>query len=140
MAYKIFLDTNILIDLLDKQRPQHISAVELIDKVEAGYCFAFVTESVLNTMAYLIRKDYTTAKLIPLLNHLLSFTEVIGINTLTYKNGLQIAVNDIEDAILYAAALEKKLDFFVTNNTRDFKKIESKLLPVIQAKDFLKLL
>jgi predicted nucleic acid-binding protein len=137
MAYKIFLDINILIDLLDEQRLHHSSAVELIHKAENNICLAHVTESVLNTTAYLIRKDYPPAKLIALFNHLLSFTQVIPVDTITYSAGLQKAVNDIEDAVIYAAALKHKLDFFITNDLKDFKKLEQPYLPIVQAKSFL---
>lgn len=140
MAYKIFLDTNILIDLLDDERLHHTNAIRLINEAENGNCTMYVTESVLNTTAYLVRKDYPTQKLIPLFNHLLSFVEVIPVNTITYQMGLHKAVNDIEDAILYAAALAENLNYFITNDLKDLRKLEVPKLPVLQAKDFIKLI
>ena len=137
MAYKIFLDINVLIDLLDSKRSNHTYAVDLIDKAEASSCYGFVTESVLNTTAYLIRKDYSPAKVRPLFNHLLAFTELIPVTTLIYTAGLQRAQNDVEDAILYSAALHASVDFFITDDIKDFKKLEIPALPVMTAKDFL---
>jgi len=137
MAYKIFLDINILIDFLDDKRNNHPDAVRLIDQAEASACYAFVTESVLNTTAYLIRKDYTPPKLRQLFNHLLSFVELIPVTTLIYTSGVQRTINDVEDAILYTAALHASVDFFITNDIKDFKKLEIPTLPVITAKEFL---
>ena len=137
MAYKIFLDINVLIDLLDNNRTNHSYAVSVINHAEAGDCYAYVTESVLNTTAYLIRKDYPPAKLRQLFNHLLAFVELIPVTTLIYTNGVQRAINDVEDAILYTAALHKSIDFFITNDIKDFKKLEIPVLPVLFAKDFL---
>ena len=137
MAYKIFLDINILIDLLDNKRANHLDAVKIINHAEAGDCYAYVTESVLNTTAYLIRKDYPPAKLRHLFNHLLAFVELIPVSTLIYTNGVQRILNDVEDAILYTAALHASVDFFLTNDTKDFKKLEIPALPVTTTKDFL---
>lgn len=137
MAHKVFLDINILIDLLDNKRSNHSDAVNLINRAESNDCYAFVTESVLNTTAYLIRKDYSPAKVRQLFNHLLAFTELIPVTTLIYTAGLQRTVNDVEDAILYAAALHASLNFFITDDIKDFKKLEIPALPVITAKEFL---
>ena len=137
MAYKIFLDINILIDLLDDKRSNHLGAVRLIDRAEAGACYAFVTESVLNTTAYLIRKDYTPPKLRQLFNHLLSFVELIPVTTLIYTSGVQRTINDVEDAILYTAALHASVDFFITDDMKDFRKLEIPALPVMTATEFL---
>lgn len=140
MANKIFSDINILIDLLDSKRKHHAEAVHLLNEAEKGNCYIFITESVLNTTAYLIRKDYSTIKLKELFNHLLSFAELIPVSSFIYSSGLQRMVNDVEDAILYAAALSANLDFFVTNDTKDFKKLEIPSLPVVSAREFLLLI
>lgn len=140
MVYKLFLDINILIDLLDKKRSNHEDAVTLISAAEDGRVYSFVTESVLNTASYLIRKDFSVKRTIELFNHYLSFTELIPIDNAIYLSGLQAAVNDIEDAILYSAALHQKLNYFITNDIKDFHKIQTESLPVMVAKEFLKLL
>lgn len=140
MVYKLFLDINILIDLLDKKRSNHEDAATLISAAEDGRVYSFVTESVLNTASYLIRKDFSVKRTIELFNHYLSFTELIPIDNAIYLSGLQAAVNDIEDAILYSAALHQKLNYFITNDIKDFHKIQTESLPVMVAKEFLKLL
>ena len=137
MACKIFLDINILIDLLDDKRSNHPDAVKLIDLVEAGACYGYVTGSVLNTTDYLIRKDYSPPKLRQLLNHFLSFVELIPVTTLIYTSGVQRTINDVEDAILYTAALHASVDFFITDDMKDFRKLEIPALPVMTATEFL---
>jgi predicted nucleic acid-binding protein len=137
MAYKAFIDINILVDLLDKERPNHKPAIELFHNAEHGNCLLFVTESVLNTTAYLIRKEFTIRKQKELLFELLTFVEVIPVSKLIYVDGIKRSENDIEDSILYTAALHAKLDYFVTNNHADFKKISVPLLPVISANELL---
>ncbi len=140
MAFKILIDTNILIDLLDAKRLNHQAAIDLFNEAENNNLSVFVSESVLNTTAYLVRKDYSVKQIKDVFQHLLSFVEIIPVNNFTYTAGLQMAVNDLEDAILYSAALAKRLDYFITNDIKDLRKIELAALPVMQAKDVLKLI
>ena len=140
MAFKILIDTNILIDLLDANRLNHQAAIDLFNEAENNNLSVFVSESVLNTTAYLVRKDYSVKQIKDVFQHLLSFVEIIPVNNFTYTAGLQMAVNDLEDAILYSAALAKRLDYFITNDIKDLRKIELPALPVMQAKDVLKLI
>ncbi len=140
MAFKILIDTNILIDLLDAKRLNHQAAIDLFNEAENNNLSVFVSESVLNTTAYLVRKDYSVKQIKDVFQHLLSFVEIIPVNNFTYTAGLQMAVNDLEDAILYSAALAKRLDYFITNDIKDLRKIELPALPVMQAKDVLKLI
>lgn len=138
MVNKVFIDINILIDLFDASRQHHESAIILFDNMEEKKCKGYLTESVLNTTSYLIRKDFNSSKLKAMFNHLLSFVDLIPVSNKTYLNGLNFSANDIEDAVLYAAALEAKLNFFITTNTKDFKKIEQSNLPIITSTEFLK--
>lgn len=140
MGFKLFIDINILVDLLDDERAGHKDAAALIDKAESGTCICYVTESVLNTTAYLVRKDYTVVAIAKMFSHLLGFILLLPVNTKTYRLALRLAVNDIEDAVLYKAAIENKLDYFVTSDSKDFKKIFSALLPVISSAAFIKLM
>lgn len=47
---------------------------------------------------------------------------------------------DFEAGLLYEIALHHHLDYFITSNTRDFKRIQNEMLPVMNAKEFNKLL
>lgn len=140
MAIKILVDTNILIDLLDAKRLNHQAAIDLFNEAENNNLSVFVSESILNTTAYLVRKDYSVKQIKDVFQHLLSFVEILPVNNFTYTAGLQMAVNDLEDAILYSAALAKRLDYFITNDVKDLRKIELAALPVMQAKDVMKLI
>ena len=137
MARKVFLDINILVDLFDAKRKNHTDAIRLIAECEEKNCIAFLTESVLNTTAYLIRKDCSPQEITELFSHLLQFVELIPVNSVMYSAGLQRVSNDVEDAVLYTAAIHAGVKFFITSNIKDFKKLEIPALPIITAADFL---
>jgi predicted nucleic acid-binding protein len=140
MAFKLFIDINIIVDLLDSERSGHSHAVKLIDEAEATRCICFVTESVLNTTAYLVRKDYNVASLTKMFFHLLTFIQLLPVYTKTYQFASHMAVNDIEDAVLYQTAIDNNLDYFVTSDVKDYKRIALPSLPVITTSELIKLI
>ena len=139
MAIKVFLDTNIVIDFFEPFRPEHQWAVSVFSKIENNGIDAYLSESVLNTSAYILRKQYSTASLRELLSHMLSFTKIIACNNDFYIRSLNLPGTDIEDAVLYQLALEKRLDFFITSNKKDFNRFSSPLLPILNARELIKL-
>lgn len=140
MAFKIFLDTNIIIDFFDAQRSGHETAVQLFDFAEKNIVAANSSETVLNTTIYILRKEFSTDTMKAMLNELLNFLDILPCSNALYRRALQLPANDLEDAVLYQIALEGRLDYFVTSNKKDFKNIVSPLLPVVSAREMMKLL
>lgn len=56
MAYKVFLDTNIVLDLFHHEGPFHANAIELFYHLENKEFTAFYSESVITTTTYILRK------------------------------------------------------------------------------------
>lgn len=140
MAYKVFLDTNIVLDIFHRDRPFYDEAVQLFYYLDENIFTAFYSESVLTTMAYVLRKRMTATeinKAIINLNKRISFLPCFS--SLPNKSLLKDPP-DFEDALLYEIALHHQLDYFITSNTKDFRTIQGTMLPVMNAKEFNKIL
>lgn len=140
MAFNAFLDTNIIIDFLDPLRPFHEEAVQLFDSLDHGEFKGYYSESIVTTTAYVIRKDYRPDQICEIIN---SFAKRISLLPCADFNITQATIKlppDFEDGLLYEIALHHQLDYFITSNTKDFKKIQKPELPVINARAFNKLL
>ena len=140
MAFNVFLDTNIIVDLLDPLRPFHYESTLLFNLLDQGNFKGYYSESVVTTTAYVIRKDYPKNKICEIVDSLNKKIILLpciarNVNDVTGKNP-----PDFEDGLLYEIALHHQLDYFITSNTRDFKRIQNTLLPVINAKAFNKIL
>ena len=140
MAYKIFLDVNVVADFFDELRLEHASAINLFQKIDSGMVFSYFSESVVNTTSYILRKIISPAEFIQLMNEMLSFISILPCNNDTVINAYYNAKNDLEDAVLYQIALENKMDYFVTSDIKDYKKIAHPLLPVVNAKKMAQLI
>ena len=140
MAYNIFLDTNVIIDFLDPLRPFHIESNNLFKMLEERRFKAFYSESVVTTTAYVIRKDFSKNDISEIINNLNKKIILLPCDAQYIKNATSIFPPDFEDALVYEIALHHQMDYFITSNIKDFKRIQKSILPVINAKDFNKLL
>lgn len=140
MAYKIFLDINIMADFLDTGRKEHIAAKELFLAIEKRKVKAYFSESVVNTTGYLLRKIIEIDAFKVLIADLLALIIVLPCSNTIVKNAYLNAKNDLEDAVLYQIALSGKLDYFITNDNKDFQKLANQALPILSAGKFLELI
>jgi len=133
---KLFIDTNIIIDLLAKREPFYDEAAMLFtlaDKQKIGLSVSALTFA--NTNYILLQsKKPEDAKLI--LRKLKLIVQVLSLDEKIV--GLSLNDNDFkdyEDAIQYFTAIENGVDVIITRNLKDFQKSK---LPVMTAAQFLK--
>jgi predicted nucleic acid-binding protein len=133
---KLFIDTNIVIDLLAKREPFYDEAAllfTLADKQKIRLSVSALTFA--NTNYILLQsKKPEEAKLI--LRKLKLIVQVISLDEKIL--GLSLNDNDFkdfEDALQYFTALENGVDAIITRNLKDFQKAK---IPVMTASQFLK--
>jgi len=139
MAFRVFLHVNVLVDFFDAYREHHDEAKQLMQKIEDEVVAGFVSESVINTTVYIIQKGFTPKDLRKTIDELVAMLVVLPCTNKTIHTAYMLPTNDLEDAVLYQIALENKLDFFITFDKAAYKKLTSVMLPVITAKEFLKM-
>ena len=140
MAYKVFLDTNIVLDIFHRDRPFYDDAVQLFYYLDENKFTAFYSESVLTTMAYVLRKTMSGSEINKAIVNLNKKINFLACYSSLPDKSLLKDPPDFEDGLLYEIALHHQLDYFITSNTKDFKRIQNSMLPVINAKAFNKIL
>jgi predicted nucleic acid-binding protein len=118
MAYKTFLDTNIIVDILMERNFELDSIYEIFKLAEKGNIDLYISESVITTTFYVLRKD----KKIDTLSVLREICKTVNIIPFT-KDILYYELEkykDTEDGILYFLASKAKMNYFVTRNIKDF--------------------
>ncbi len=135
MAYKIFLDTNIIIDLLAERNFELDSIHEILKLSEKGITDLYISESIITTIFYLLRKE----KKINTLSALRELCKTINVIIFS-KDILYFPIEnyiDKEDGLLYFLAAKAKMDYFITRNVKDFIFLFPSL-PVMSPTNFLK--
>lgn len=126
MAFKVFLDANILIDFTLK-REDYEQSKAIIEMAVSGDIQAFITPSIVHIVGYWLTKTYGKAKAKELLLTLLADVTVIDLPHEIAVNALHSKINDIEDALQYYTAIHHKLDYYISRN----KQLQKQSIPVL---------
>lgn len=137
MAYKVFIDVNIFLDLFDISRIGHLDAKKLFGAIEEGNAKGYISESIVNTTSYLVRKLMDKKIFKQMVIDLMELITILPCSNTIIKQAYRNAKNDLEDAVLYELALINGLEYFITSNIKDLKKLEQKSLSVMTTHDFL---
>jgi predicted nucleic acid-binding protein len=122
---KVFLDTNIIIDLIADRKPFSRHAIEIFNKAEENKIKLFTSSHSIATTHYLMKKYLDEKTLREVLYNLLDYLTVIPVDLDVLKKGLRSNHKDFEDAIqILCASTIEKIDCIVTRNTKDFRKCE----------------
>ncbi len=130
---KIFIDTNIIIDLIADRKPFSKYAIALFKRAEEKKVHLFSSSHSIATTHYLLKKYIDEKALRDVLYNLLDYLTVIAIDVAILKKGLRSRHKDFEDAIqIVCASTEDKIDLIVTRNIKDYKYSE---IPVLSPEE-----
>lgn len=119
---RIFVDTNIIVDLLAERKPFSKFAIDLFQMAEAGDVKLYASSHSIATSYYLLKKYSDDRKLREVLLALLSYLHVVPVDNDILMKGLRSGYRDFEDALQILAAMNvPRLECIVTRNTKDFK-------------------
>lgn len=119
---KVFLDTNIIVDLIADRKPFSKFAIEIFQLAEENKLQIFTSSHSIATTHYLLKKYLDEKSLREVLYNLLDFITIIAVDSDIIKKGLRSNHKDFEDAlqILCASSIEN-INCIVTRNVKDFK-------------------
>jgi predicted nucleic acid-binding protein len=130
----VFLDTNIIIDLLAERQPFYKYAVEIFKSAHNGDVKLFTSSHSIATSHYLLKKHAEEKELRSILLNVLDFLTIVSVDEGVIKNGLRSIHKNFEDAIqILSAASVEDIDFIVTRNIKDFKESSILVLPPHEA-------
>jgi len=125
---KLFIDTNVMIDIIDQRQPYYDDAAKIITLAEKQTIKLVASSlSFVNTF-YVLSKTNEKANLIDVLTNFRIVCEVSNIDEINIDKSLHSGFNDFEDAVQYYSALHHDCDIFITRNKKDFKKAEISIM------------
>lgn len=131
----LFIDTNIVIDLLGKREPFYEEAAKLFSLADKNKVNLVVSSLTFANTNYILSKltNSTIAR-----ETLTRFKVLVTVAELNDKI-IELALNDksfkdFEDGLQHYTAMENEADIIITRNLKDFK---NSTLPVITAQTYL---
>lgn len=132
----LFVDTNIILDLLANRAPFVTDAQELFTLADQKEVQLFVSSLTFANAHYILSQALKMDDARTVLRKLKVLVTVLPLDDKVIELALESDFKDFEDALQYHTALEHKLTIIITRNLRDFKASD---IPVLTAKDYLNL-
>ncbi len=130
----IFVDTNILVDLIGDRKPFSKFAIEIFNQAEAKNVRLFTSSHAFATTYYLLKKYIDEKQLKKILDSLLDYIQLIPVTQDTIRKALKSPDKDFEDSIqMLCAYTIPEMDFIVTRNIKDFKNATIPVYPPEEA-------
>ncbi len=129
MAFKVFLDANIILDYVLK-RDNYTQIRALFELEQKSKIRFYMSSSILHIIGYFLTKLIGSILAKTTILKLLDVIHIVDGSHDTAILALQNQNPDIEDALQYQIALKNKMDYFISGD-KNFQKYGSVGLPII---------
>ncbi len=131
---RLFIDTNVMIDLLGNRHPFYEDIAKITVLAENQDVQIIASSLSFVNAFYVLSKKHDSRSLHEILSKFRIICDVSNVDELQIDKSLLLNSNDFEDAVQYYSALHHKCDIFITRNKKDFKNSE---LPIMTPTEFL---
>jgi len=135
MIPKLFLDTNVVLDLLGERVPFYTSAAKIATLADKEKIRLVTSALTFATVNYILSKYEGQQKAKEKLRKFKVLTRICSLDETIIEKGLNSNFSDYEDALQYFSALKSECNMLITRNGKDFKLSE---IPVFTPDEFLK--
>ena len=135
---QLFVDTNIVIDLLSRREPFFEESAMLFSLADQKQIRLAVSALTIANTGYALLKQLDSNKAKAVLRKLRLIVHTLPLN----DKIIELALNDdtfrdFEDGLQYYTAIENAQELIITRNLKDF---QSSAIPVLTAKQFIETL
>jgi len=132
---ELFLDTNIILDLLANREPFYADAALIFSLADKKNLHLSVSALTFANTNYILLQSKKPEEAKQILRKLKLLVQVLSLD----EKIVELALNDndfkdYEDALQYYTALERGVDAIITKNLKDFRKAK---IPVMSADQYL---
>jgi predicted nucleic acid-binding protein len=142
MAIEIFLDTNVVLDVLFERTERYaVEGRQILRFCELGVLTGYISSASFFTITYYVQKNRSIVEAKEILNAYLGILNALETTQKSLQGGIDSTFADLEDAYQYQTALAKpSIAYFVTGNIKDFKKHQMAELPILKPNELLALI
>ncbi len=132
---KLFIDTNIVIDLLSRREPFYDESANLFSLADRKIIELNISSLTVANTSYTLLRQTNTKNAKEILRKLRLIVNILPLDDKII--GLVLnddSFSDFEDGLQYFTAIENNQDVIITRNLKDFK---ASKLPVMTARQFV---
>jgi predicted nucleic acid-binding protein len=133
---RIFIDTNIVLDLLSRREPFFEEAAELFSLADRKIVSLTISSLSIAHTSYTLLRQMNSKDTKTVLRKLRIIIDILPLDDKIIGLALNDeSFSDFEDGLQYYTAIEANQEIIITRNLKDFKNSK---LPILTAKQFLK--
>lgn len=134
MKDRVFLDTNVVLDLLGEREPFYHAAAKITTLADKGKIELFVSALTYPTLYYLLSKFENKEQVKEKIRKFKVIAETSDLTDKIVDKGLSSKFSDFEDALQYYCAIKMDCKILITRNEKDFTESE---IPVLNPDEYL---
>ena len=131
---KLFLDTNIVIDVIANREPFVKDSRIILNLCETGKAEGVISALTLCTISYVLRKFATPGMMRTKLRDLRNILTPIDLSVSLLDKAIASSITDFEDAVQFYTAAYSDADVIITRNIKHFPQDN---IPVLTPTEFL---
>ena len=132
---RLFIDTNILIDVLERREPFFLYSANILNLGATGSVELYVSALSVVNCVYVAKKMIGYDKAVEYISLMRTFLHIAPMGQEEMDSALDLHTGDVEDALQYRAALSAQCDVLITRNEKHFTFAD---IPVYTPEAFLK--
>jgi len=132
---KVFVDTDIILDLLSNREPFYTYSAKLFSAADKNELRLYVSSLSFANLNYILSKQYSADQARKKLLKFKTLVTVLSVTDKVIELALSSDFKDFEDGIQYFTATENSIKILLTRNLKDYKTAG---IPVLTAEQFLK--
>ncbi len=134
MKDKLFIDTNVMLDLLGEREPYYDAIAKIATIADKGNIKLIVSALSYSTVFYLLSRFEGNEIVKEKLRKFKVISETSDLTDKIIDKGLSSKFTDFEDALQYHCALKMDCNILITRNGKDFRKSD---IPVMTPNEYL---
>lgn len=135
--HRLFVDSDVLLDVFAKREPFYYDSASLLTAVEKKLAVGYTSPLVFANIQYVLRKFQSKRFAVTCLRKLRVLIEVIPLTDRHVDLALNSGFADFEDALQYYSALDASIDYLITRNKKHYKQSN---IPVCSPQEYLAML
>ena len=134
MKTKLFIDTNVMLDLLGERIPFYNSIAKIATLADKSQVTLVASALSYATVSYFLTKFENTEKAKDKLRKFKIISEICDLDEVIIEKGLNSSFSDFEDSLQYFSALSSNCEILITRNGKDFRESQ---IPIMTADEYL---
>ncbi len=131
---RVFIDTNVLLDVLELRMPHYEFSSQIWALAESGRLEGSISAISFNNIYYLIKKHCNKPSAQRAVEIMNAIFNMVSLDQDIMGKSIEAKSPDFEDSIQFFSALKANANFIITRNVNDFPQT---VIPVVSPENFL---